>query len=106
MVRVRLGWLMVVVVAGALGSPAIAQEAQRPTPPPEAATDAGNWGFLPYTMPPQLVLSDAQKAKLRALEDRHLQQLRALEDDFASELRELRDRQARERAALLAEFGG
>jgi Spy/CpxP family protein refolding chaperone len=103
MARVRLGWLMVVVVAGALGSPALAQEAERPTPPPEAATDAGNWGFLPYTMPPQLALSDAQKAKLRALEDRHLQQLRALEDRFASELR---DRQARERAALVAEFGG
>lgn len=105
MARVGLGWVAAVLVFAFMSS-APAQEGGRPTPPPEAATDAGNWGFLPYAMPPSLVLSESQKTALRALEDSHLQQLRELEDRFAAELRELRDRQARERAALLAELGG
>lgn len=88
----------------ALPVAAIAQQPNGgpPGPPPAAGTDVGNWGLVPFTVGPAVLLDEQGRAALRALEDKHLAQLRALEDRFARELVELRARQAAERGELLA----
>lgn len=65
-----------------------------PGPPPASGTEVGNWGLVPFTVGPGIVLDERTRAQLRALEDR-----------FAKELLELRARQAAERAALLGSAG-
>lgn len=98
--------LSVTLLLAFAAGPAIAQQQGNGSgPPPTAGTDVGNWGLLPFTVGPAVVLDEEGRRALRALEDRHLGELRALEDRFARELLELRTRQARERAELLARGG-
>lgn len=99
--RTRLAIALILV---ALPVAAIAQQPNGgpPGPPSAAGTDVGNWGLVPFTVGPAVLLDEQGRARLRALEDKHLAELRALEDRFAQELLELRARQAAERSALLA----
>lgn len=73
--------------------------------PPAASTDVGNWGLLPFSVGPSIVLDEEGRKALRTLQDKHLAELRALEDRVAEELLNLRTKQAQERAELLGRIG-
>jgi len=103
--RIRFAWLVPLILLLVVPDGALAQ-ATKPTPtvpPPEAGTDVGNWGTLPYVSR-DLILRDEDKVTLRKLEDRHLQEIRALEDKVGREFSALRQKQFQERESLLKSF--
>jgi hypothetical protein len=93
-----------IVLATAAAGPVEAQTAPPPTPPPEASSDVGNWGFLPFSAPEVVVLRPEDRSAMRKLEDKQLQETRAIEDRFAADLRALRVKHAQERESLLRTF--
>lgn len=99
--------LLIYAFAIAAAIPPFSASAQQtralPVPPPEAGSDVGNWGALPYSRR-DLLLRPAEKIELRKLEDRHLAELRNLEDKFDRDLWALRQKQSQERDGLLMKF--
>lgn len=82
-------------------TPVLAQQ----TPPLRAegqGQESANFGVTPFSAVPQITLTEAAMAQLRALEDKQLLARRALEDRFAAEMRALLAAQAEERATLIA----
>jgi hypothetical protein len=87
-----------------VGSIAKAQDASRPLLPPDAGTDVGNWGSVPYASPEAVALRLEERTSLRQLEDRQVKEFRDFEDRYAAEFRLLRVRHAEEREALKRTF--
>lgn len=100
--QIRLAWLVALTLLLMFPGGVLAQATKPtpPAPPPEASTDVGNWGTIPYVAR-DLILRAEDKAALRKLEDKHVQELRALEDKLEREFRALRAKQSAEREALL-----
>lgn len=95
-------WTAAALAGGlAAATPALAQEGTALRGQGQGQESA-NFGLTPFTAVPQIALSEADTARLRALEDDQLRARRALEDRFAEEMRALLIEQAREREELIA----
>lgn len=95
------------LAAGILAAGTLSGFAQDTTVrPANLGLETGNFGLVPFTPIPTYTLTDAQKAEVRALEDRQLQERRALEDQFAADMKALLARQAEERSALVKTLTG
>jgi len=81
-------------------------QTQSPGPSPEAGTEMGNLGTLPFVATEQILLRPEQKTALRQLEDRQIKELRDFEDNYDTDLRRLRIRQAQERDQMIRSFRG
>jgi Spy/CpxP family protein refolding chaperone len=99
-------WTAMALVAGlAAVAPALAQDGTGLRMQGQGQ-EAANFGLTPFTAVPQITLTEAAMAQVRALEDSQLRARRALEDRFAEEMRALLATQAEERAALIRSLGG
>jgi hypothetical protein len=72
--------------------------------PPEAGTDVGNWGSVPYAEPEQSIANPEHRKAMRLLEDRQIKEQRELEDRQDEERMKLRRKQSTERESLKRTF--